>query len=110
MPSAWDLQRHLGGVIEVVEQRERGERHPPVPFPVPWLAQRQVVREGHEADPRREYAVLHGQRDGGDAPLFYGVADQPDGPVAEGSGGGQEHSIDPVLYHFFGDFGSCLLD
>jgi hypothetical protein len=26
--------------------------------------------------------VLHGQGDGRNAPLLYGVADQPDGPVA----------------------------
>jgi hypothetical protein len=46
------------------------------------FAHREVVWEGDEADPRRADAVLHGQGNGGDAPFFYGVADQPDGPVA----------------------------
>jgi hypothetical protein len=93
-----------------VKQGERGERDPPVPIYISWLAHRQVVGEGHEADPRRRDAVLHGQRDGWDAPLFYGVADQPDGPVAKWSGGREQHRIDVVFDQFFGDFGGCLFD
>ena len=88
----------------------RGERHPPVPIPVPRLAHRQVVGKRHEADPRRRYTVLHGQRDGWDAPLFYGVADQPDGPVAQGSGGREQHRIDPVFDQSFGDFRGSLFN
>ena len=93
-----------------MEQGERGECDPPVPIHVSRLAHRQVVGKRHEADPRRRYTVLHGQRDGWDAPLFYGVADQPHGPVAKWSGGCEQHRIDAVFDQFYGDFGGCLFD
>ncbi len=80
-----------------MEQRERGERHPPVTLPVTRLAHRQIVRERYEPYPRRPDTVLHGERDGGDAALFYGVADQPDGPVAQGSGGREQDDVHPIL-------------
>src|SRR5919112_6007125 len=63
----------------------------------------------HEADPRRPDAVLHGQGDGGYAPLLYGVADQPDGPVAQGSRGREQHRVDAVVDQLFGDLGGRLL-
>src|SRR5215213_4060995 len=78
-------------------------------FAVTWFAHRQVIWEGHEADPRRSDAVLHGQRDGGDAPSFYGVADQSDGPVAQGSRGGEQHAVHPVFYQFACNLGGRLL-
>src|SRR5215212_11756189 len=78
-------------------------------FAVTWFAHRQVIWEGHEADPRRSDAVLHGQRDGGDAPSFYGVADQSDGPVAQGSRGREQHDVHPVFHQFAGDLGGRTL-
>jgi hypothetical protein len=53
----------------------------------------EVIWEGYEADARRADAVLHSQGYGGDAPLFYGVADQPDGPVAQGSGRREQYYV-----------------
>jgi hypothetical protein len=78
-------------------------------FGVTWFAHREIVRERHEADPRRHDAVLHGQCDGGDAPRFYCVADQSDGPVAQGSRGGEQHDVYVVFYEFPGDLGGRLL-
>ena len=92
-----NLQLHFAGLPQIVEQPERGERHPPVPLPVTRLAHRQVVRERHEPDSRRRNAVLHGERDGGDAALFDSVADQPDGPVTKGSRGREQHRIYAIL-------------
>ena len=74
-----------------------------MPLLVSWLPHGQVVREGHETDPRRSYPMLHGQRDGGDSVLFYGVANQPDGPVAKGSGGREQHRVDAVFDEFSGN-------
>ncbi len=76
-----------------------------MPLPVTWFAHREVVRERHEADPRRPYVVFHGQCDSGEAPCFYGVADQPDGPVAKGSRRGEQHDVYLVFHEFAGDFG-----
>jgi hypothetical protein len=78
-----------------------------VRFAIMRFAHREVVREGHEADTWRYDTVLHGQGDGGDAPLFYRVADQPDGPVAQGSRRREQHDVYLVFYEFAGDFGSC---
>jgi len=65
-----------------VEQGERGQRYSPVSLAIMGFAHREVVWERHEADPRRANAVFHGQRNAGDAPFLYRVADQSDGPVA----------------------------
>jgi hypothetical protein len=72
------------------------------------FAHREVVWEGYEADPRRADAVLHGQGNGGDAPSFYRVADQPDGPVAQGSRRREQHDVYLVFYQFAGDFGGRI--
>jgi hypothetical protein len=72
----------FAGLLQFVEQGESGQRYTPVSFAIMGFAHREVVWEGYEADPRRADAVLHGQGNGGDAPFFHGVADQPDGPVA----------------------------
>jgi hypothetical protein len=80
-----------------------------VSFAVAWFAHREVVREGYEADPRGHDAMLHGQRDGGDTPLFYGVADQSYGPVAQGSRGGEQHDVYFVIHQFAGDLGGRSL-
>jgi hypothetical protein len=69
------------------------------------FAHREVVWEGDETDPRRADAVLHSQGNGGDAPFFHGVADQPNGPVTQGSGRREQHDVHPVFYQFAGDFG-----
>jgi hypothetical protein len=69
------------------------------------FAHGEVVREGYEADARSADTVLHCQGNGGDAPFFYGVADQPDGPVAQGSGRREQHCVYLVFYQFAGDFG-----
>ena len=76
-------------------------------FAVMRFAHREVIREGHEANTWRYDIMLHGQGDGGDAPLFYRVADQPDGPVAQGSRRREQHDVYLVFYEFAGDFGSC---
>jgi hypothetical protein len=76
-----------------------------VRFAIMRFAHREVVREGHEADTWRYDTVLHGQGDGGDAPFFYRVADQPDGPVAQGSRRREQHDVYLVFYQFAGDFG-----
>ena len=78
-------------------------------FAVAWFAHREVVWKWHEAYPRRPDAAFHGQRDGGDAPLFYGVADQSDGPVAQGSRGREQHDVHLIFDQFAGDFGGRLL-
>jgi hypothetical protein len=72
-------------------------------------AHREVVREGYKADPRRADAVLHGQGNGGDAPFFYGVADQSDGPVTQGSRWREQHDIYLVFYQLAGDVGGRAL-
>ena len=72
------------------------------------FAHGKVVRKGYEADARRADAVLHSQGYGRDAPFFYGVADQPDGPMAQGSGRCEQHEIHLVFYQFVGDFGGRL--
>jgi hypothetical protein len=77
-----------------------------VSFAVMRFAHREVVREGHEADTWRYDTMLHGQGDGGDATFFYRVADQPDGPVAQGSRRREQHDVYLVFYEFAGDFGS----
>ena len=92
-----------------MEQRERGECDPPVTLTVPGFAHREVVRERHEADPWRTDTMLHGQRDGRDAPLFYGAADQPDGPVTQGSGRREQHRLHTILHQFARDLGGRLL-
>jgi hypothetical protein len=71
------------------------------------FAHREVIREGHEANTWRYDIMLHGQGDGGDAPLFYRVADQPDGPVAQVSRRREQHDVYLVFYEFASDFGSC---
>ena len=109
MPAACSLQLHLSGLLHFVEQSERGECYPPVPFGVMGFAHREVVRERHEADPRRHDAVLHGQCNCRDVPLFYGVADQPDGPVTKGSRRSEQHDVYVVFYEFAGDFRGRLL-
>jgi hypothetical protein len=76
-----------------------------VSFAIMGFAQREIVWEGYEADPRRADAVLHSQRNGGDAPFFYRVADQPDGPVAQGSRRREQHDVYLVFYQFASDFG-----
>jgi hypothetical protein len=76
-----------------------------VPFAVMGFAHREVVREGHEADTWCSDTVLHGQGNGGDVPFFYRVADQPDGPVAQGSRRREQHDVYLVFYQFAGDFG-----
>ena len=76
------LYFHLSRLIEIVEQGECSECYSPVPLAVTWFAHREVVREGHEADPRRPDAVLHGQCNGRDTAPFYSGADQSNGPVA----------------------------
>jgi len=53
--------------------------------------------------------VLHSQGNGGDAPFFYGVADQPDGPVAQGSRRCEQYKVYLVFYQFAGDFGGRFL-
>jgi hypothetical protein len=92
-----------------VEQGECGQRYPPVPLVVMGFAYREVVWERHKADPRRSDAVLHGEGNGGDAPFFYGVADQSDGPVAQGSRGREQHDVHLIFDQFAGDFGGRLL-
>ena len=74
-------------------------------FAVMGFAHREVVREGHEADTWRSDTVFHGQGNGRDAPFFYRVADQPDGPVAQGSRRREQHDVYLVFYEFVGDFG-----
>ena len=73
------------------------------------FAHREVVRERHETDPRCPDAVLHGKCNGGDPPVFDGVADQSDGPVAQGSRGSEQHDVYMVLYEFAGDLGGRIL-
>jgi hypothetical protein len=80
-----------------------------VSFAVMGFAHREVVRETHETDPRCHDAMFHGQCNCGDAPLFYGVADQPDGPVAQGSRGGEQHDVYVVFYEFAADLGCRVL-
>ena len=65
----------------------------------------EVVWKGYEADPWRTDAVLHGQGNGGDAPFLYCVADQPDGPVAKGSGRREKNDVYLVFDQLAGDFG-----
>src|SRR3712207_3333219 len=72
------------------------------------FAHREVVWKGYETDARRTDTVLHGQGNGGYAPLFYRVADQPDGPVAQGSRRREQHDVHPVFYQFAGDFGGRI--
>jgi hypothetical protein len=72
------------------------------------FAHREVVWEAYEADPRRADAVLHGQGNGGDAPFFYRVADQSDGPVAQGSRRREQHDVYLVFYQYAGDFGGRI--
>jgi hypothetical protein len=79
-----------------------------VSFAIVGFAHREVVWEGYEADPRRADTMLHCQGNGGDAPFFYRVADQPDGPVAQGSRRREQHDVRPVFYEVAGDFGGCL--
>ena len=88
-----------------MKQGERGECYSSVLLAIMGFAHREVVWEGYEADPRRADAVLHGQGNGGDAPFFYRVADQPDGPVAQGSRRREQHDVYLVFYQFAGDFG-----
>jgi len=76
-----------------------------VPFAVMGFAHREIVREGHEADPWCSNTVLHGQGNGGDGPFFYRVADQPDGLVAQGSRRREQHDVYLIFYQFAGDFG-----
>jgi hypothetical protein len=92
-------------MIHFVEQGECGECCALVSFAVVGFAHRKVVWEGHEADPWRTDAVLHGQGNGGDAPFFYRVADQPDGPVAKGSGRREQHEVYLIFDQLAGDFG-----
>jgi hypothetical protein len=94
-------------MIHFVEQGECGERYVLVSFAVMGVAHREVVWEGYEADARRADAVLHAQGYGGDAPYFYRVADQPDGPVAKGSGRREKYDVYLVFYQVASDFGSC---
>ncbi len=83
------LDRHdyLTGLLELVEQRERRERDLPVASTVARLPHRAVVRERNPGHPRRLDPILHGQRHRRYPPPLYGVADQPDGPVAQRSRG-----------------------
>jgi hypothetical protein len=76
-----------------------------VSFAIMGFAHGEVVREGYEADPRRADAAFHGPGNGGDAPFFYGVADQPDGPVTQGSRRREQDDVYLVFYQFAGDFG-----
>ena len=92
-------------MLHLVEQGERGERYAPVSFAVVGFAHWKVVWEGYEANPRRADAMLHSQGNGGDAPFFYRVADQSDGPVAKGSGRREKNDVYLVFYQFAGDFG-----
>ena len=85
MPAALNLQLYLARLLQLVQQRERSQRNLPVNFSIPRFSHREVVREGNEGNPWRPDVALHGERDGGDAPLLYGVAYQPYGPVAQGS-------------------------
>jgi hypothetical protein len=95
-------------MIHFVEQGECGERYVLVSFAVMGVAHRVIVSEGYEADARRADAVLHGQGNGGDAPYFNRVADQPDGPVAKGSGRGEKYNVHLVFYQLVGDFGGRI--
>ena len=79
-------------------------------LPISPFAHRQIVGMGHEPDARCLDAVLHGQGDGGDSALFYGVADQPDGPVTEGSGGREQYRVDAVFDEFSGYLGGRRFD
>jgi hypothetical protein len=99
------LNADFAGLLQFVEQGERGERYAPVSFAVVGFAHWKVVWEGYEADPRRADAMLHSQGNGGDAPFFYRVADQPDGPVAQGSRRREQHDVYLVFYQVAGDFG-----
>jgi hypothetical protein len=103
------LYFHLARLIEIVEQGECRECYSPVPFAVMEFSHREVVRERHEADPRRPDTVLHGQCNGRDAPFFYGVADQSDGPVAQGSRGREQHDVYVVFHQKTGDLGCRVL-
>ena len=96
-------------LIQLAEQGECGPRYPPVLFAVTGFAHREVVGERHEGDSWRDHAVLHGQRNGGDAPSLYGVADQSDGPVAQGSRGREQHDVDLVFHQFACDLGGGVL-
>ena len=69
------------------------------------FAHREIVWKGYEADPWRTDAVLHGQGNGGDAPFFYRFADQPDGPVAQGSGRREKYDVYLVFDQLAGYFG-----
>ncbi len=103
------LYFHLSRLIEIVEQGECGECYPPVPFAVTWFAHREIVRERHEADPRRPDAVLHGQCNGRDTAAFDSGADQSNGPVAQGSRGSEQHNVYVVFHQFAGDLGCRVL-
>jgi hypothetical protein len=81
------LYLHFSRPLQIVEQRKCGQCYLPVSLEVVRFAHREVVRERYEADSRGHYAVLHGQRNGGNTPLFNGVADQPYGLVAQRSRG-----------------------
>jgi hypothetical protein len=103
------LYFHLARLIEIVEQGECGECYPPVTLAVTWFAHREVVRERHEADPRRPDTMLHGQCNGGDIPALDSGADQSNGPVAQGSRRSEQHNVYVVFYQFAGDLGCRVL-
>jgi hypothetical protein len=97
MPSvdARRLYCHLARLLEIVQQRERGPRYLQVAFAIPGWPIGRLYGKGHEGDPRRPNTALHRQRDRGDATSFYGFAYQPDGPVAQGSGGREQDGSTP---------------
>src|SRR5215210_242524 len=103
-------QLDLAGLTKLVEQRQRGERDLPVPPPLVGLPHREVVRERHEGHPRRRHSPLHRERDRRYTLLLDGPADQPHGPVTQGSRGREQHGVHSVLDKLPHHLGSGPLD
>lgn len=91
-----------------MEKRHGAERDPAVLGAVTGLAHREVVGERDAGYAGRLDATLHREGYGGYAPLFDGLAYQADGPVAQRSGGRQEHDAYAVLGQPVGYFGGRL--
>src|SRR5215212_2939203 len=102
------MQRYLAGSFELVEERERGQRDLPVTPAIARLTHREVVRERDPRHPRRLYPILHRERDRRYPPLLNSFAYQPDGPVAQWSGGREQHRVYLVVCQLPSDLGRAL--
>ena len=109
-PSPPKRQHCLPRSFQIVEQRERGQRDLEVNLGDSGLAHRVVVRERHPRHPRRGYAFLHRERHRRYSTALDLLADQPHGPVAQGSGRRQEDRVHPVADELPGYLRRGLLD